>query len=114
MITDPWEQMLLSIEPEYDTYKAMMSRGPRYIPILTYIDSKRVWQLKIHEQWPKGVDPTYSTSESGLELDIRCTWCETQLKKYSEVSRWSWQHWHFKNQYEAEKFITLYQLRWAQ
>ena len=110
MITDPWKHMLLAIEPAYNTYKTAMEEGPKYVPILTYIDNKFVWELKIDEQWPDGVN--YGTTESGMELDIRCTWCESQLRKWTDVNRWSWQHWHFKNKHDAEKFITLYYLRW--
>ena len=110
MTTDPWQHMLVTIEPAYDAYKMALEQGPRYVPILTYIDKKRVWEIRIHEQWHDGIN--YGTTESGMALDTRCTWCESQLRKWPDVDRWSWQQWHFKNRHDAEKFITLYYLKW--
>jgi len=112
MTVDPWQHMLLAIEPAYDTYKMVLEYGPKYVPILTYIDNKGVWEIRIQEQWPDGID--YGTTESGTALDTRCTWCESQLRSWPDVSRWSWQQWHFKSKKDAEKFRTLFTLKWAQ
>lgn len=108
MTTDPWHHMLLSIEPAYDTYKDAMLHDPKYVPILTHVRS--VWEIKIDEQWADGIK--YGTTESGFDLDKRCTWADIQLRTWNYVSRQSWNQWHFKSKQDAKKFITLYYLKW--
>ena len=113
MTTDPWHQVLLAIEPAYDTYKDAMQQGPRYVPVLTQGPSTmHPWEIYIEEQWPDGV--RYGTSKSGKELAIRCTWCEDQLDKWSDVIQWDRNRWLFKSKQDAEKFITFYYLSWEQ
>ena len=111
MTSDPWHQVLLAIEPAYDTYKDAMQQGPRYVPVLTRGPSTLCpWEVNIEEQWPDGIK--YGTTESSKELAIRYTWSESQLDKWPDVIRWGLTSWLFKNQNDAEKFITLYYLRW--
>jgi len=111
VITDPWQHMLLAIEPAYDTYKDAMQRGPRYVSVLTQGSSTlHPWEINIEEHWPDGIN--YGTHDSGAELARRCMWCEWHLDKWSDVIQWNHTRWLFKNQHDAEKFITLYYLRW--
>ena len=112
MTTDPWQHMLLAIEPAYDSYKAAMERGPRYVPLLHQgASTLHPWELEIDEQWPDGVN--YGTMESDTELRLRCAWCEDQLDTWPDVIQWDPTRWLFKNRHDAEKFITLYYLKWA-
>lgn len=99
--------MLRDIVPEYLDLADVMEDGPQYVPTLKATRGK--WELKIHEQWPDGID--YKSLEA-VELDKRCIWCNQQLSKWSGVERQSWAFWHFDNKHDAEKFITLYYLKW--
>ena len=111
MTTDPWQHMLLAIEPAYFEYKDAIERGPKFVPLITQGPSiLHPWEFKIDEQWPDGVN--YGTHDSGVELARRCMWCEYHLDKWSDVIQWDQTRWLFKNRHDAEKFITFYYLRW--
>ena len=48
------------------------------------------------------------------KLDKFITWTEDKLKDWPNCYRKSWDMWDFKNRRDAEKFITLFHLSWAQ
>ena len=41
-------------------------------------------------------------------------WTEEQLKNWSNCKRMAYDMWDFKHRKDAEKFITLFHLSWAQ
>jgi hypothetical protein len=47
------------------------------------------------------------------KLDNCCIWAENQLKNWPDCNRKAWDMWDFKHQKDAEKFITMFYLRWA-
>lgn len=47
------------------------------------------------------------------KLDTCCIWAENQLEDWPECNRVSWDMWDFKHQKDAEKFITMFYLKWA-
>jgi hypothetical protein len=47
-------------------------------------------------------------------LDSRVEWVYNQLKDWPDCKRTAWDMWRFKSKRDAEKFITLYTLTWAQ
>jgi hypothetical protein len=47
-------------------------------------------------------------------LDSRVEWVCNQLKDWPDCRRTAWDMWSFKSKRDAEKFITLYTLTWAQ
>lgn len=114
MITDPWQHILHSIQPAYTEFKDMLSRGPQYVPVLTRVSNlvdNSPWKLEIEEQWPDGIP--YGTDASGLELVLRRKWCQEQLLAWEQVSQLTNPHsWYFNYRHDAEKFITLYYLKW--
>lgn len=125
MITiDPWTNILEQFYPSYSDLKEIMDRGPKYILKLTRV--KKSWRIQIKEEWPDGIN--YGTSGSvltndgndnlvwtptGVDLDDRCNWAETQLAEWDNCRRTSWDMWQFKYKRDAEKFITLYHMVWA-
>lgn len=70
---------------------------------------KRYWRVTIEEE---SQDPTVNYAVS--DLDSHIEWTDEQLKTWPDVSRQSWQDWRFMHKSDAEKFITLYTLVWAQ
>ena len=106
MTTDPWQHMLYQIEPAYDQYKEIVERGPKYIIDLTQ-DKKGKSQLCILEE--------NNLLTSGLGgLDEKCKWAEEQLASWPNCRRIAWNIWEFKHRQDAEKFRTLFTLKWAQ
>ena len=104
MITDPWQHMLLAIEPAYETYKAEMELGPKY-SIETYILSNVTWlcQIRIRDE---------------LNLDISALnevidWATEQLETWPNCRRTAWDRWDFKKLSDSQKFKTLFLLKWA-
>ena len=104
MTTDPWQHMLLAIEPAYETYKAEMELGPKY-SIETYILSNVTWlcQIRIRDE---------------LNLDISALnevidWTTEQLASWPDCKRTAWDRWEFKSLRDSQKFKTLFLLKWA-
>ncbi len=103
MIADPWIHVLRQIEPSYDDFKYMLERGSRVKAELRMFRNK--WKVCI-------VEDLFHSWEN--QLDLRCEWADEQLSKWKFVTRISHQEWIFINRRQAEKFLTLYNLRWAE
>ena len=113
-LNDSWTKLLEAIEPDYHNLKRMNEDGPR---ISISLDKRRVrWWINIHEDWertPSDQHYHYYTA-SDNKLAERIEWTDQQLKSWKLVSRQSYQHWTFMRRADAEKFITLFNLRWTQ
>lgn len=68
------------------------------------------WTICLEEVWPDG-EPYGKSSQT---LDKRVAWVSEEMPKWSGVRRLAWDMWAFDDKRQAEKFITLYQLIWAQ
>ena len=112
-LDDPWTKLLEAIEPDYFKLKQMSEEGPT---ISATLEKRRVrWWVCIHEDWgntPADQQYQYYTAPDN-KVDQRIHWAEEQLKDWKYVSRQSWQHWAFLRKHDAEKFITLFNLRWV-
>jgi hypothetical protein len=49
-----------------------------------------------------------------VNLDECINWTEDKLKDWPDCNRMAWDMWDFKHRKDAEKFITLFHLSWAQ
>jgi hypothetical protein len=65
------------------------------------------WRLQLVEDREPN---TYHTSH----LDESVEWTDSQLKSWPNCERKAWDIWDFKHRRDAEKFITLFHLSWAQ
>ena len=104
MITDPWQHMLLAIEPAYETYKAEMELGPKY-SIETKILSGVTWLCQIR-----------ITDELNLDMSALndvIDWTTEQLASWPDCKRTAWDRWDFKKLSDSQKFKTLFLLKWA-
>lgn len=108
-----WMHLLEQIAPDYYNLKRMAEDGPR---ISITLDKRRVrWWVNIHEDWdntPADLQYQYNTVNDS-KLSERIKWAEEQLKSWRLVSRQSYHHWAFMRRVDAEKFITLFNLRWS-
>jgi len=110
MNTDPWRHTLSMLQPDIDVLKDFMERGPKIKPALRL--ANQTWVLEIKEDW--GVFNSLENHHDTPSLDARVIWTTRQLESWKNVSRQAWHMWHFKHKRDAEKFITLYNLKWAE
>jgi hypothetical protein len=106
--------MLEALEPSYFKWKDILENGPK---ISATLDKRRVrWWVNIHEDWentPADQQYQYYTA-SDSKLTERIDWAAEQLEDWKFVSRQSYHHWAFMRKSDAEKFITLFNLKWDQ
>jgi len=110
MNTNPWQHTLRMLQPDIDVLQEFMNRGPKIKPKLRL--ANRIWVLEIAEDW--GIFHDAGNSYDTPNLDQRVIWSAKQLETWKNVSRQAWNMWHFKRRQDAEKFITLYNLKWAE
>ena len=86
----------------------MLDAGPTIKPVLE--KKQRLWNITLTEVWP---DEVTGNSGSAL-LDKRVDWTVEELSKWQGVKRMAWDQWYFDDKRQAEKFITLYYMVWAE
>lgn len=109
MINTAWTGVLRSLCPEYDILKDMLDRGPQIYADLSQRGKK--WCITLQEQ-VTGYDGTPLWNNPGA-LDERVDWAVTQLSDWPKVRRMSYDMWYFNRRHDAEKFQTLYNLKWS-
>lgn len=68
------------------------------------------YRLQLVEEW----DQDEYVKHPGLTLDHCVKLVEEKLKDWPNCNRMAWDMWDFKSKKDAEKFITLFHLSWAQ
>jgi hypothetical protein len=110
-VADPWAHMLHQLEPEYSTLKFIVENGPDVKANLRKVNLS--WRVQLEEDWnDPNIGEVYYTADY-KNLDDRCEWADQQLKDWKFATRLSHQEWKFLNKRQAEKFITLFNLRWT-
>jgi len=112
MNSSAWQQTLRMLNPDIDTLQQFMESGPQVKPKLR--SAGRIWVLEINVDWGIFEDYGKTSSWGKPNLDQRVIWSYKQLETWDNVSRQAWNMWHFKRKKDAEKFITLYNLTWAE
>lgn len=107
---DTWTHALTAFMPDYDRLLQAMNDGPKVRCDLTYLD--KLTMLQISEYWDDGIE-TYDVSEDSIMYDDYIEWAEQQLSTWKNVKRMAWDQWYFTSRQDAEKFITLFNLKWA-
>ena len=111
IVSDPWTQMLEQIDPEYLTLKFMVENGPNVKANLRKVNLS--WRVRLEEDWnDNNIGEVYYTTDY-KNLDERCEWAEQQLSTWKTATRLSHQEWKFSKRIDAEKFTTLFNLRWT-
>jgi hypothetical protein len=110
---DPWVSAIAAFEPEYYKLKDAVEKAPKIRLVLRKVNL--AWRIRIEEDWDH-VDADeqylYYTADYG-NLDTRCEWAATQLKDWQLVNRLSHQEWKFWKRKDADKFLTIFNLKWA-
>lgn len=112
-MNDPWISILEALEPSYYKWKDILDNGPN---ISISLDKHKVrWWVNIYEDWANtAADQHYQYyTASDSKLRERIDWAAEQLEDWKFVSRQSYHHWAFMRKLDAEKFITLFNLKWS-
>ena len=111
MNSDPWIRILEQLEPKYQDLKYMSEHAPKIRVVLRKVNM--AWRIRIEEDWTH-VDEAeqYYTADHG-NFDGRCEWATEQLKDWKFVNRLSYQEWKFERRADADKFLTIFNLKWS-
>jgi hypothetical protein len=110
-VVDPWTQVLEQINPEYRALKFIVDFGPEVKATLRKVNLS--WRVRLEEDWDnEEVGEIYYTADY-QNLDKRCEWASQQLATWNTATRLSHQEWKFSKRADAEKFITLFTLKWT-
>lgn len=110
-MSDTWTHILNALSPDYEKCVTAVLEGPKYRCTLNQQGKYHVVTLSEFWHVEKEIIPTngYHTST----FDDHISWIDEQLSKWQDVKRMSWDQWHFKYKKDAEKFITLFNIKWA-
>ncbi len=106
-----WISTLEQLEPNYHYFAKMIEEGPTIVARLEKSTFKK-WIVHIAEDWYKSKGNIYYTA-SYNNRDICVDWATEQLKNWKFVNRISHDKWIFLRKQDAEKFITLFNLKWG-
>lgn len=109
MSKDPWLQAINAFEPDTPILRSALIKGPKIIVELT--KAKNAWAIQIKEVWP---DPVSFSPFEHNELKTCIDWVDSQLCSWGTCKRTSYDKWSFSSKKDAEKFITFFNIRWAQ
>jgi hypothetical protein len=110
VITDPWTHIIEQIEPLYFEWKHQLEQGPKIHAELSRRGRDWCITLKEPSEYPD-IDSLLWVNPG--RLDERVEWATEQLKSWPMVKRMAHDMWFFKRKVDAEKFQTLYNLKWA-
>lgn len=100
---DPWQHILVDLEPNILNLERAMEYGPTIKPKL-YKFGKHTWAIRLEEIWPDLIQ--WQGGSSGLDTAVE--WCEKTLETWKNCKRQSWDTWSFDSKKNAEQFITFY------
>lgn len=107
---DPWLKILHQLEPELTTLNFMVENGPRIFPEI--VKRGKSWCVQLQEEkLPDNYN--HFVWENPGKLDERVIWVTEQLANWPQVNRMAHNMWYFKRKRDAEKFQTLYNIKWA-
>lgn len=106
---DPWKHILKALEPKIEVLAVMLDHGPKIYPDIT--QRGRNWEIRLQEGWDTELD--FQPLIGGDKLGEAVNWTTEQLENWQGVKRMSYDIWQFKRKKDAEKFQTLFNLKWA-
>lgn len=113
-MTDPWNVMLHELAKDYDKLCDLMNDVPKISATLEKMAFS--CSVRIHEDWDKTPSEEYYQyyTASDEALEEKLLWATEQLSTWPNVKRLGFDRWSFSKKRDAEKFITLFNLTWAQ
>lgn len=104
---DPWESILSIVHPDYAQLKDSWVKGPVIKPIISVKGKKTV--LAFEEYFNDSGE--YSAFKF---LDNIIDEINKELENWKDVRRIAFNMWEFRRRQDAEKFLTLFHLKWPQ
>lgn len=100
-----------ALSKDYDASKAMLEEGSRPRCIIGSKGKQTI--VTVVEAWEEAniISNLYPPSN---KLNQCIEWSTKQLETWRNVKRMSYDQWYFKNKDDAEKFITLFTVKWAE
>lgn len=95
-----WHNVLKSMFPTIDEDMKILESGPKYRAVISRRSNK--WCVEIIEDWFGDTD----------QLNDVIDWTVNQLAGWENCTRMSFDMWYFKYKKDAEKFTTLFHLKW--
>ena len=105
MSLNRWSQILHQWEPRYDVLEKI---GQNMVPIKIFKNYQRDYTLCIRYDLEN-----YQTTQDSYLLNDIITWAIEELDKWPRVRRTAYDMWKFPSKKQADKFITLFNLKWA-
>jgi hypothetical protein len=99
--------MLTSIVPDYQRLTEILNEGTKLQCIIS--KKGRYTKFKIVEYFVGSLE-LYSTC---IDHNNCIFWTEQQLQTWIGVKRVACDEWYFNKKSDAEKFMTLFNLKWA-
>lgn len=107
---DPWKHIVKALEPDIDDLTKMLNAEPKICPYL--VRRSRKWEIHIQEKWNHDFDYRLFQTD-GDRLGQAVDWTIEQLENWNGVKRMAYDIWQFNRKKDAEKFQTLFNLKWA-
>jgi hypothetical protein len=107
-VNDAWLHVCKVLEPQYDIINHMIQNGFQVKPLLTRKGRITVFSLReyyLNEDIREHIDIG--------QYDDYIEWIDQQLSTWKGVRRMAWDEWYFNKKSDAEKFATLFRLKWA-
>jgi len=107
-MSNPWLHICRELEPQYDKIYHMIQHGFQIKPLLTRKGRTTVFSLIEYYLNDNISESVYI----GQYYDY-IEWIDQQLSTWPNVRRMAWDQWYFDKKSDAEKFATLFLLKWT-
>lgn len=101
-----WSQILQQWEPKYEVLQKI---GQGMVPIKIFKNYQHDYTLCIRYD----LEEDFQANQNTYLLNDIINWATEELVKWPRVRRTAYDMWKFSNKKQADKFITLFNLRWA-
>ncbi len=96
---DPWIAMVRKLVPNYEELRDILEMEPK----IEFKVTNRILTVS----YPADVYDMHSSKVSEC-----IEWCTSELLNWDKCHRLSWNQWKFSNSANADKFLTLLNLKW--
>lgn len=110
IVNNTWETILKQIDSDYEKLKDLMYLNPK-ISFQIYEINSETYYLDTIEVWPENC---FVLNYTDSKWDKAISFIENELKNWPDVYKVNQDTWSFSSRNQAEKFITVFNLKWEQ
>jgi len=96
--------------PEYDNMKSMIEVGEKVRAVVRQKNKR--WTVQILSEYSYGIYKHAANSHL-IDEHEAYVWAQKQLSTWPNCEQRHKDKWRFKNKIDAEKFMMLFNLKWA-